>query len=329
MKHALVTGGAGFIASHLVDSLLADGWRVTVFDNFDRFYDPAIKEANVRAHAANTAYTLVRGDLRDAAAVDSLGGTPYDVVVHLAARAGVRPSIEDPVGYQDVNVTGTQLLLELARRIGTQQFVFASSSSVYGVNPRVPWREDDHVLQPISPYASTKVSGELLGHVYSHLYGMRFIALRFFTVYGPRQRPDLAIHKFAKLMLAGKPIPVFGDGTTSRDYTFIDDVIQGVRAAMAYTATPYEVINLGNTRTVQLTEMIAGLERALGTTAKIERHPEQPGDVPQTWANIDKARALLGYKPATSYDAGVERFVEWFRHEGHQGSATKDTKNTK
>jgi UDP-glucuronate 4-epimerase len=211
------------------------------------------------------------------------------------------------------------LLLELARRIGTTQFVFASSSSVYGVNPRLPWREDDHVLQPISPYASTKVSGELLGHVYSQLYGMRFIALRFFTVYGPRQRPDLAIHKFAKLMLAGKPIPVFGNGGTSRDYTFIEDIVKGVRAAMEYTSSPYEVINLGNTRTVQLGEMIAGLERATGVTATIERYPEQPGDVPQTWANVDKARALLGYSPSTPYDKGVIRFVEWFRHEGHQG----------
>ena len=313
MKHALVTGGAGFIGSHLVDSLLADGWRVTAFDNFDPFYAPTIKEGNVRAQLANPAYELVRGDLRDAKAIDVLGSTPYDVIVHLAARAGVRPSIEDPVGYQDVNVTGTQLLLELARRIGTRQFVFASSSSVYGVNPRVPWREDDHVLQPISPYASTKVSGELLGHVYSHLYGMRFIALRFFTVYGPRQRPDLAIHKFAKLMLAGKPIPVYGNGGTSRDYTFIEDVISGVRAAMEYTSSQYEVINLGNTRTVQLSEMIAGLEQATGVAAKIERHPEQPGDVPQTWANVDKARTLLGYSPTTPYDKGVKRFVEWLQ----------------
>jgi UDP-glucuronate 4-epimerase len=313
MKHALVTGGAGFIGSHLVDSLLADGWRVTAFDNFDPFYDPSIKEANVRPHLSNPSYTLVRGDLRDATAVDSLGRTSYDVIVHLAAKAGVRPSIEDPVGYQNVNVTGTQLLLELARRLGTKQFIFASSSSVYGVNPRVPWREDDHVLQPISPYASTKVSGELLGHVYSQLYGMRFIALRFFTVYGPRQRPDLAIHKFAKLMLAGKPIPVFGSGGTSRDYTFIEDVVSGVRAAIAYTASPYEVINLGNTHTVRLREMIAGLEQATGVHAQIERHPEQPGDVPQTWANVDKARALLGYKPTTPYDQGVKRFVDGLR----------------
>jgi UDP-glucuronate 4-epimerase len=311
MKHALVTGGAGFIGSHLVDSLLAGGWRVTVFDNFDPFYDPAIKETNLRAPSAHSRFALVRGDLRDANAVNALGGTPYDVIVHLAARAGVRPSIEDPVGYQDVNVTGTQLLLELARRIGTTQFVFASSSSVYGVNPRVPWREEDHVLQPISPYASTKVSGELLGHVYSHLYGMRFLALRFFTVYGPRQRPDLAIHKFAKLMLAGRAIPVFGDGSTRRDYTFIDDVVRGVRAAMEYTASPYEVINLGNTRTVTLSEMIGGLEQALGVTAKIERHPEQPGDVPQTWADVEKARTLLGYVPKTPLRDGVAKFVEW------------------
>ena len=315
MKHALVTGGAGFIGSHLVDSLLADGWRVTIFDNFDPFYDRSIKEGNIRRHEANPAFSLVQGDLRDAKAVNALepsaGTAPYDVIVHLAARAGVRPSIEDPVGYQDVNVTGTKLLLELARRIGTQQFVFASSSSVYGVNPRVPWREEDHVLQPISPYASTKVSGELLGHVYSHLYGMRFIALRFFTVYGPRQRPDLAIHKFAKLMRAGRTIPVFGDGGTSRDYTFIEDVISGVRAAMDYTGTQYEVINLGNTHTVTLSEMIAGLERALGVSARIERHPEQPGDVPQTWANVDKARALLGYNPSTPYRDGVTRFAAW------------------
>jgi UDP-glucuronate 4-epimerase len=311
MPHALVTGGAGFIGSHLVDSLLADGWRVTVFDSFDPFYDPAVKERNVAPHLGRDGYALVRGDLRDAESVQSLAAASYDVIVHLAARAGVRPSIEDPVGYQEVNVAGTQLVLELARTLGIRQFVFASSSSVYGVNPRVPWREDDYVLQPISPYASTKVSGELLGHVYSHLYGLRFIALRFFTVYGPRQRPDLAIHKFARLMLAGRPIPVFGDGTTSRDYTYVDDVVRGVRAAMEYRDTPYEVINLGNTRTVPLREMIAGLERALGVRASIERHPEQPGDVQQTWASIDKARALLGFAPATSYQEGVARFAAW------------------
>lgn len=313
MKHALVTGGAGFIGSHLVDALLADGWRVTVFDNFDLFYDRVIKERNVAPHATNPAYRLVRGDIRDPAALQSLAGDEVDVIVHLAARAGVRPSIEDPVGYQDVNVAGTQQVLEFARRTGVTQFVFASSSSVYGVNPRVPWHEDDHVLQPISPYASTKISGELLGHVYSHLYGIRFLALRFFTVYGPRQRPDLAIHKFARLMLAGRPIPVFGDGTTSRDYTYVDDVVRGVRAAMGYAGSGYEVINLGNTRTVTLSEMIDALERALGVSACLERHPDQPGDVPRTWASIDKARALLGFAPSTSFDAGVAAFAAWLR----------------
>jgi UDP-glucuronate 4-epimerase len=239
-----------------------------------------------------------------------LAGT-YDVIVHLAARAGVRPSIEDPLGYQDVNVGGTQNLFELARMWNVQQFVFASSSSVYGVNPRVPWSEEDHVLQPISPYASTKVSGELLGHVYSHLYGIRFVALRFFTVYGPRQRPDLAIHKFARAMMAGRPISVFGDGSTRRDYTYIDDIVSGIVAAMLYDRSPYEVINLGNNQTVTLAEMISGLEDALGVRALIERMPEQPGDVPQTWARVDKAAALLGYAPTTRYEAGVARFAEW------------------
>jgi UDP-glucuronate 4-epimerase len=311
MAHALITGGAGFIGSHLVDSLLADRWRVTVFDNFDPFYDRAIKEENIQPHLANPACTLVRGDVRDASSIQQLEKEAFDVIVHLAARGGVRPSIEDPIGYQEVNVAGTQLVLELARRIGVRQFVFASSSSVYGINPRVPWREDDAVLQPISPYASTKVSGELLGHVYSHLYGMRFIALRYFTVYGPRQRPDLAIHKFARLLLAGRPIPVYGDGTTSRDYTYVDDIVRGTRSAMEYTATPYEVINLGNTQTVSLREMIAGLERALGVTATLTVMPEQPGDVPTTWASIDKARALLGYAPTTSYEEGVAEFAKW------------------
>jgi UDP-glucuronate 4-epimerase len=313
MKHALVTGAAGFIGSHLVDALLAMQWRVTAFDNFDPFYDVAIKEQNIAAHRRNPNYRLVPGDLRELDAMRARLGGSYDVIVHLAARAGVRPSIQDPVGYQEVNVRGTQNLLELAREWGTRQFVFASSSSVYGVNPRVPWSEEDHVLQPISPYASTKVSGELLGHVYSHLYGIRFVALRFFTVYGPRQRPDLAIHKFARLMLDGKTIPVYGDGSTRRDYTYVDDIIRGVRAAMDYDASGYEVINLGNNRTVTLSEMIDGLEEALATRAKIERLPEQAGDVPQTWASVDKARRLLGYTPTTPYREGVKRFAEWLQ----------------
>lgn len=312
-RHALVTGGAGFIGSHLVDRLLTEGWRVTVVDSFDPFYDPAIKERNVAEHVMNPRFTLQRLDIRDLSGLRRELRDDYDVIVHLAAKAGVRPSIQDPVTYQEVNVTGTQNMLEFARDRGVKQFVFASSSSVYGVNPNVPWREDDHVLMPISPYASTKVSGELLGHVYSHLYGIRFIALRFFTVYGPRQRPDLAIHKFARLMLEGKPVPFFGDGTTRRDYTYVDDVIQGVRAAMDYEDTSYEVINLGNNRTVSLSEMVRALEEVLAIEAKIERLPEQPGDVPQTWADLSKARRLLGYEPKTDFAVGLAAFARCLR----------------
>jgi len=312
MKHALVTGAAGFIGSHLVDALLGEGWRVTGIDNFDPFYASSIKERNVAPHLRHPHYSLARLDIRDVAALNALT-TRYDAIVHLAARAGVRPSIADPLAYQEVNVAGTQNFLELARRSGTPHVVFASSSSVYGVNPNTPWRESDYVLQPISPYASTKVSGELLGHVYSHLYGIRFIALRFFTVYGPRQRPDLAIHSFARKMLAGAPIPVFGDGTTRRDYTFIADIVSGVRAALEYDRSRYEVINLGNDRTVTLSDMIRELERVLGVTANIDRQPEQPGDVPQTWAAVDKATTLLGYRPETPFGLGVERFCTWLR----------------
>jgi UDP-glucuronate 4-epimerase len=315
-KHLLVTGGAGFIGSHLVDSLLADGYRVTVLDNFDGFYDRRVKERNIASHRRHANWRLVEGDLRSLATICDQLIDPYQAVVHLAAKAGVRPSIEDPHTYQDVNVAGTQNLLEFARERRIKQFVFSSSSSVYGVNPRVPWREADHVLQPISPYASTKVSGELLGHVYSHLFGMRFIALRLFTVYGPRQRPDLAISKFAHLIRAGKPIPVFGDGSTRRDYTYIDDIVAGIRRAIDYDRTPFEVVNLGNSQTITLREMVAGLEEALRRSAVIERLPEQPGDVPQTWGDLEKARALLGYEPQTNYPEGVRRFVEWMKTVG-------------
>jgi UDP-glucuronate 4-epimerase len=315
-RHALVTGGAGFIGSHLVDRLLDEGgWRVTVVDNFDPFYDPALKEGYVAPHLGRDDYRLARVDLRDREAlVRELPGG-YDVIVHLAARAGVRPSLEDPVGYQQVNVMGTQHLLELAKAWGTRQFVFASSSSVYGVDPDVPWREDQAVTRPISPYASTKVSGELLGHVYAHLYELRFVALRFFTVYGPRQRPDLAIRKFAERILRGEPIPVYGDGSTRRDYTYVDDTIRGLRAAMDYDGSDYEVVNLGNDRTVTLARMIAALEEALGTDAVVDRQPDQPGDVPQTWADIGKAERLLGYRPSTPFEAGLARFVAWLRGE--------------
>ncbi|HWV38914.1 MAG TPA: NAD-dependent epimerase/dehydratase family protein [Vulgatibacter sp.] len=310
--HVLVTGGAGFIGSHLVDRLLADGERVTAVDDFDPFYDPAIKRRNVAPHLGHDRYALVEADIRDMEALRRLPGG-VDVIVHLAARAGVRPSIADPVGYQEVNVRGSQNVLELARERGVRQFVFASSSSVYGINPDVPWREDDHVLLPISPYASTKVSGELLGHVYSHLHGIRFVALRFFTVYGPRQRPDLAIHKFARLMREGRPIPVYGDGSSRRDYSFVDDIVEGIVRSIRYDRSAYEVINLGNDRTITLSELVALLEETLGVKARIERHPDQPGDVPQTWASMARATSLLGELPRTPFPEGLRRFAEWLR----------------
>jgi UDP-glucuronate 4-epimerase len=311
MKRVLVTGGAGFIGSHLVEALLAEGtWQVDILDNFDPFYDLAIKEGNV-AQLEHPQCRLIRGDITDTTLLDGL--SDYDVIVHLAAKAGVRPSLADPVGYQHANVEGTQTLLEFAKARDIKQFVFASSSSVYGVNSNVPWQEEDAVLRPISPYASTKVSGELLGHVYSHLYGIRFVALRFFTVYGPRQRPDLAIHKFARLMAAGQPISMYGDGTSRRDYTFVADTVQGVRAAMDFDGDVFSVINLGNNQTVSLTEMIAALEHALGIKANINREPNQPGDVPQTWADISRAKALLGYDPQTPFTKGLAIFADWFQ----------------
>ena len=309
MSHVLVTGGAGFIGSHLVDSLLRDRHRVTVIDNFDPFYDRSLKLANIAHHRDSASWRLVEGDIRDAALLQTLPGD-IDVIVHLAAAAGVRPSIDDPVRFQEINVGGTQNLLELARERGIRRFVFGSSSSVYGVNPRVPWSEEDHVL-PISPYASTKISGELLGHVYAHLHGIRFIALRLFTVYGPRQRPDLAINTFTKRMLAGQPIPIFGDGSTRRDYTYVGDIVAGLRAAIDYDRSPFEIVNLGNSHAVGLMELVRELEGVLGLTAIIDRRPEQPGDVSQTWARIDKARRLLGYEPATPFAEGLRHFAEW------------------
>ena len=254
-RNILVTGGAGFIGSHLVDHLLERGDSITVVDNFDPFYDIRIKQRNISQHLGNPDLRLLRIDIRN---LDELpnnhSGRSFDVIVHLAARAGVRPSIKDPVTCSEVNINGTLNLLELAREKGVKQFVFASSSSVYGINPDVPWKEENNILMPISPYASTKISGELLGHVYSHLYGIRFLALRLFTVYGPRQRPDLAIHKFARLIQEGKPIPVYGDGQTRRDYTFVSDIVKGLIAAMDYRDSDYEVINMGNNHTVSLAE---------------------------------------------------------------------------
>ena len=316
MKNILVTGGAGFIGSHLVDKLLGeDDWHVTVIDDFNDFYDPAIKRANIARHEQNSQYRLSKADIRQKVALERVFAESYfDCIVHLAARAGVRPSLEQPLLYSETNVEGTLNLLELAKQNNVKQFVFGSSSSVYGINAKVPFSEDDPIRQPISPYAATKAAGELLCHTYTHLYGMRCICLRFFTVYGPRQRPDLAIHKFARLISEGKPIPVFGDGTTRRDYTYVDDIIAGVRAAIDYDQSDYEVVNLGESRTVELCELIELIEKELDLPAQIDRQPLQPGDVPQTFADITKARKLLGYDPQTQIESGIKHFVEWFRN---------------
>jgi len=316
MRQVLVTGGAGFIGSHLVDRLLSENdWRVTAVDDFNDFYSPEIKRRNVQRQLQNPAFMLVEADIRDKAALAQVfANSKFDCIVHLAARAGVRPSLSEPQLYVETNVNGTMNLLELARQHKVPQFVFGSSSSVYGVNEKVPFSESDPIFNPISPYAATKAAGELLCHTYSHLYGLRCICLRFFTVYGARQRPDLAIHKFAQLISDGKPIPVFGDGTTRRDYTYIDDILAGVRAAIDYDKTNYEVINLGESRTVELRELIALLEKELDLRAVIERQPMQPGDVPQTFADISRARELLGYNPQTQIEDGLRLFVEWFRN---------------
>jgi UDP-glucuronate 4-epimerase len=314
-KRFLITGGAGFIGSHLVDRLLTtEVEHITVLDDFNDFYNPEIKRNNVHDHLKDPRYQLAEVDIRDQKALDHLlANDAFDCIVHLAARAGVRPSLTQPQLYNETNITGTLNLLEFARQHNIKQFVFGSSSSVYGINAKVPFSEDDPIRQPISPYAATKGAGELLCHTYSHLYGIRCICLRFFTVYGPRQRPDLAIHKFARLISEGKPIPVYGDGTTRRDYTYVDDIIDGVVAAIDYDKSDYEVINLGESRTVELRELIALLEKELDAHAVIDRQPPQPGDVPQTFADITRARNLLGYKPVTPIEEGLSKFVAWFR----------------
>jgi UDP-glucuronate 4-epimerase len=315
MENILITGGAGFIGSHLVDLLLKEQrWRVSIVDDFNDFYDPATKRENIREHLQHPRYHLIEADIRDESTLRRVfAATGFDCVVHLAARAGVRPSLQQPLLYAETNIDGTLNLLELARAHDVKQFVFGSSSSVYGINAKVPFSEEDPIRQPISPYAASKAAGELFCHTYAHLYGLRCVCLRFFTVYGARQRPDLAIHKFAHLISAGQPIPVFGDGSTRRDYTYIDDIIAGVRAAIEYTASDYEVINLGESRTVELRELISLLETNLGQPALIDRQPLQPGDVPQTFADITKARRLLGYNPRTQIEDGIASFVRWFQ----------------
>ena len=310
----LVTGGAGFIGSHVCERLLRDGHTVCAFDDLNDFYAPALKQANLRdLQALALPFTFIHGDLTDAAAVEeAFASAQFDQVIHLAARAGVRPSLQQPALYQRVNVEGTVNLLEAARARKVRKVTIASSSSVYGVNAKVPFSEADPIFSAISPYAASKLACEALGHVYHHVYGMDIAMLRFFTVYGPRQRPDLAIHKFASLIHAGKTIPVFGDGSTARDYTYVTDTVDGILACTR-REFGFEIFNLGESQTVRLDYLISLLEKALGLPAKIDRQPPQPGDVPITYADITKARAQLGYNPTVKIEAGIPKFVEWFR----------------
>ncbi len=310
---AIVTGAAGFIGSHLVERLLKDGWHVVGVDNFDEFYAPQIKRRNIAQALNNSRFRLVEADIRDRAAMEQAVPDGTDVIVHLAARAGVRPSIEQPALYTDVNVNGTVVMLETARERGVKKFVFASSSSVYGNNKKVPFSEDDDVDFPISPYAATKKACELICHTYHHLYGMGMTGLRFFTVYGPRQRPDLAIHKFARLIEEGKPIPVYGDGTMSRDFTYIDDIINGVVASIE-RCSGYHIYNLGESRPINVTDLITEIENALGKKAAKNYLPVQPGDVDRTYADVAKAQRDLDYEPSTDIETGLAEFVRWLRN---------------
>src|SRR6266536_244416 len=307
----LVTGGAGFIGSHLVEKLLAAGHEVVILDDFNDFYDPQIKHANIAGFAKDV--TVCHVDLRESYSVRTVfGREKVDAIVHLAARAGVRPSIQYPRLYYDTNVIGTLHLVEAARVTGVQRFIFVSSSSVYGASKTIPFSEEEHLTQTLSPYGATKIAGEFICSTYSHLYQMRVVALRYFTVYGPRQRPDLAIHKFTRRIYAGQPIDQFGNGRTRRDYTYIDDVIEGTMAALKYDGPLFDIFNLGESETTQLKDLIAAIENALGKKAKINQLPEQPGDMPLTCADISKARKLLGYKPTTRFSEGLPRFIDWF-----------------
>jgi UDP-glucuronate 4-epimerase len=308
----LVTGAAGFIGSHLCERLLGEGSVVLGVDNFDDFYGPQIKRSNIAGCLKNKNFQLVEADIRDLAAMDEIIGRDIDIIVHLAARAGVRPSIAQPLLYADVNVNGTTVLLEAAKKQRIGKFIFASSSSVYGNNEKVPFSEDDNVDFPISPYAATKKACELICHTYHHLYGISVTCLRYFTVYGPRQRPDLAIHKFASLIEQGKAIPVYGDGTMSRDFTYIDDIIDGTVAAMEKCAG-FNIYNLGESRPITVNDLIAEIEKALGKKAVKEHVPPQPGDVERTCADVTKAVSELGYNPKTKIEDGLEKFVTWLR----------------
>jgi len=315
----LITGAAGFIGSHLSERLVARGERVVGIDNFNDFYDPAMKRHNVEGLLAGDAFTLVEGDIRDAAALRrAFAEHAPAAVVHLAAMAGVRPSLQDPSHYHDVNCTGTARLLEAAREAGCARVVFGSSSSVYGGNTKVPFHEDDEVLRPVSPYAATKRAGELTCYTFHHLYEMDVACLRFFTVYGPRQRPEMAIHKFVRLVEADRPLPVFGDGTTERDYTYVDDVLDGIVKALD-RSRGYRIYNLGESRTISLRGLVDAIGRAVGRTPRIDWQPMQPGDVVRTYADVGRARAELGYDPRVGLEEGLERFVAWYREAHARG----------
>jgi UDP-glucuronate 4-epimerase len=309
----LVTGGAGFIGSHLVDFLLKERYKTVVMDDFNDFYDPRIKRANIAGHLKNRNYSLVEGDICEGDLVEGLFKKhPFGMVVHLAARAGVRPSLKDPLLYERVNGIGTLNLLESCRRHKVERFIIASSSSVYGINSKVPFSEGDPIEKPISPYAATKRANELTCFTYHHLYGMRITCLRFFTVYGPRQRPEMAIHKFTRLIHSGAEVPVFGDGTARRDFTFIDDILQGVVRSME-KSYPYEIFNLGESHTIDLRGLIGLIEKALGRKANLKFLPAEPGDVPVTYADIAKSRKMLEYDPGVPIEQGVPEFVDWYQ----------------
>ncbi len=309
---AIITGAAGFIGSHLCERLLGRGWEVVGIDNFDGFYDPNVKRSNIETCLESGRFQIVEADIRDSAQMNKIAGGGADIVAHLAARAGVRPSIANPALYTDVNVNGTVAMLEATRNNGIARFVFASSSSVYGNNKKVPFAEEDNVDFPISPYAATKKAGELICHTYHHLYGISVTCLRYFTVYGPRQRPDLAIHKFARLIEQDKPIPVYGDGSMMRDFTYIDDIIDGTIAAINH-CEGYNIYNLGESRPITVSDLVAEIEKALGKKAAIEYQPAQPGDVERTYADVTKAKRDLGYAPNTQISDGLKPFVDWFR----------------
>lgn len=318
MKTYFITGGAGFIGSSLIEQLLKNNNKVVTIDNFCDFYDPSIKEKNVETALSNKNYKLYRGDIRDFDLLNQIfQENKIDEIIHLAAMAGVRPSIENPILYQEVNVIGTQNILEIAKKYQVKKMVMASSSSVYGNCTQVPFKEDLIVDFAISPYAASKKSNEVMAHVYHKLYDINIVMLRFFTVFGPRQRPDLAINKFTRLMLEGKEIPMFGDGSTSRDYTYIDDIVDGIMKASFYVEkndNVYEIINIGNSNPVSLKEMIEILGKALNVVPKIKQYPMQPGDVDRTFADISKAKKILGYEPKVSFEEGIYRFVEWYKN---------------